>query len=55
MKKAKAGSKEAKGRGSPPKLIDARIKELRGSRGKMLARLRTLIQQADPEVVVEVK
>src|SRR5262245_57530113 len=31
----------------------ARIKELGDWRGKMLSRLRTLIKQADPEVVVE--
>lgn len=41
--------------GSPAKLIDARIKELDDWRGKMLARLRTLIKQADPEVVEEWK
>jgi hypothetical protein len=40
---------------SPSQLIDARIKELDDWRGKMLARLRTLIQQADPEVVEEWK
>ena len=41
--------------GSPAKLIDARIKELDDWRGKMLARLRTLIKQADPDVVEEWK
>ena len=40
---------------SPSKLIDARIKELDDWRGKTLARLRTLIKQADPEVVEEWK
>lgn len=35
--------------------IDARIKELDDWRGKMLARLRTLIKQADPDVVEEWK
>ena len=40
---------------SPSALIDARIKELGDWRGKMLARLRTLIKQADPEVVEEWK
>ncbi len=39
----------------PVKLIDARIKELDDWRGKMLARLRTLIKQADPDVVEEWK
>jgi hypothetical protein len=41
--------------GSPSKLIDARIKELDDWRGKTLARLRTLIKQADPDVVEEWK
>jgi hypothetical protein len=40
---------------SPSKLIDARIKELDDWRGTMLARLRTLIHQADPDVVEEWK
>jgi hypothetical protein len=36
-------------------LIDARIKELGDWRGKMLRRLRSLIKEADPEVVEEWK
>jgi RNA polymerase sigma factor (sigma-70 family) len=40
---------------SPAKLIDARIKELDDWRGKMLARLRALVKEADPEVVEEWK
>ncbi len=40
---------------SPSELIDARIKELGDWRGKTLSRLRTLIKQADPEVVEEWK
>ncbi len=40
---------------SPSMLIDARIKELGDWRGKTLSRLRTLIKQADPEVVEEWK
>lgn len=36
-------------------LIDAKIEELGDWRGKMLARVRTLIKQADPEVVEEWK
>jgi hypothetical protein len=40
---------------SPAKLIDARIKELDGWRGKMLAHMRALIKQADPEVTEEWK
>lgn len=41
--------------GTPSQLIDARIKELGDWRGETLARLRALIQQADPEVVEEWK
>jgi hypothetical protein len=61
MKKATAttkkrkSSKEGKGGDSPSRLIDARIKELTDWRGKTLARVRTLIKQADPEVVEEWK
>ena len=40
---------------SPSQLIDARIAELGDWRGKMLSRLRTLIKEADPEVVEEWK
>jgi hypothetical protein len=40
---------------SPSRLIDERIKELGDWRGKMLSQLRTLIKQADPEVVEEWK
>jgi hypothetical protein len=36
-------------------MIDERIEELGDWRGKMLARLRALIEQADPEVVEEWK
>jgi hypothetical protein len=39
----------------PSKLIDARIKELGDWRGKILSQLRTLINEADPEVVEEWK
>ncbi len=39
----------------PSQLIDARIKELADWRGKMLSRLRTLVKEADPEVVEEWK
>jgi hypothetical protein len=49
------GSQEAQGEGSPSQLIDARIKELADWRGTMLARIRALIKQADPEVVEEWK
>ena len=40
---------------SPARMIDERIKELGDWRGKMLSQLRTLIKQADPEVVEEWK
>jgi hypothetical protein len=40
---------------SPSRLIDARIDELPDWRGEMLARIRRLIQQADPGVVEEWK
>jgi hypothetical protein len=39
----------------PSRLIDAKVKELGDWRGEVLSRLRTLIKQADPEVVEEVK
>src|SRR5437762_14075004 len=48
----KSGLQKSK---SPSQLIDARIKELGDWRGKMLSRLRTLVKQADPEVVEEWK
>ncbi len=40
---------------SPSELIEARISELGDWRGKTLARVRTLIKHADPEVVEEWK
>jgi len=40
---------------TPSQLIDARIKELNDWRGKILARLRALIKQADPKVTEEWK
>ena len=48
----KSGSQDSK---SPSRLIDERIKELGDWRGKMLSRLRTLVKEADPEVVEEWK
>src|SRR5258706_12180378 len=48
----KRGSQESK---SASGLIDARIKELGDWRGEMLGRLRTLVREADPEVVEEWK
>ena len=40
---------------SPSELIDARIKELGDWRGKMLGRLRSVVREADPDVVEEWK
>src|ERR1700748_2937933 len=40
---------------SPSELIDAKIAELGDWRGEMLGRLRTLVKEADPEVVEEWK
>src|SRR5438045_724704 len=47
--------KDGKMKDSPAQLIDARIKELGDWRGETLARIRTLIKEADPEVVEEWK
>jgi len=48
----KSGSQKGK---SPSQLIDARIRELGDWRGQMLSRLRTLVREADPEVIEEWK
>jgi hypothetical protein len=40
---------------SPSELIDARIAELGDWRGEMLARLRALVKEADPDVTEEWK
>jgi hypothetical protein len=48
MTKAKDGD-------SPSRLIDARIKELGDWRGEVLAHIRNLIKEADPDVVEEWK
>jgi hypothetical protein len=48
----KSGSQDDK---SPAQLIDARIEELADWRGAMLGRLRSLIKEADPDVVEEWK
>ena len=55
MKKTANGSKEGERGDSPSQLIDARIKELGDWRGETLARVRSLIREADPEVVEEWK
>lgn len=46
---------EADGEQSSSRLIDATIEELSDWRGEMLALIRMLIKQADPDVVEEVK
>ena len=54
MRKMTSDAKGAEG-DSPSRSIDARIEELGDWRGETLARVRTLIKQADPEVVEEWK
>src|SRR5271157_1462924 len=51
----KSGSKKGTEGDAPSLLIDARIKELNDWRGETLARIRSLIKQADPEVIEEWK
>jgi hypothetical protein len=55
MKKRKSGSEKGKEGESPSNLIDARIAELSDWRGETLARVRSLIKEADPEVIEEWK
>ena len=55
VKTAKSSSTEGKAGGPPSQLINAKIKELADWRGEMLARVRALIKEADPDVVEEVK
>jgi len=55
IKEGKSGARERKGGASPSQLIDARIKELTDWRGAVLARVRTLIKEACPEVIEEWK
>ena len=50
MKKSDASAKDA-----PSRHIDARIRELGDWRGEMLARIRSIIRQADPEMIEEWK
>jgi hypothetical protein len=49
--KPNVGTKRTEATPSPSDLIDARIAELGDWRGEMLARVRKIIHQADPEVV----
>jgi hypothetical protein len=55
MKATKAGATKAKAAASPSRLIDGRIKELGDWRGETLARVRSLIKEACPDVVEEWK
>ena len=48
----KSGSQKSK---SPSQLIDERIAELDDWRGETLSRLRTLVKEADPDIVEEWK
>jgi hypothetical protein len=50
-----SGAKKREGGDTPSHLIDRRIAELDDWRGEMLARIRTLINEADPEAVEEWK
>ena len=55
MTTRKSSPKQAKGADSPSRLIDARIARTSDWRGETLARVRSIIRQADPDVVEEVK
>ena len=54
MKTTASGPKEGE-EDSPSRLIDAKIRELGDWRGETLARVRSLIRQAVPDTVEEVK
>jgi hypothetical protein len=54
-KKSSSAAKQAKATGSATQLFDEKINELSDWRGEMLARIRAIILQADPEVVEELK
>ncbi len=55
MKTGENGTPEGEAGEDSSRLIDARIAELADWRGATLARIRTLIRQADPQVVEEWK
>jgi hypothetical protein len=55
VKKTTSGPEKAVGGDTPSQLIDARILELDDWRGEMLARIRSLIKEADAKVVEEWK
>jgi hypothetical protein len=55
MAMKKSDSKDGKSGKSPSRLIEARIEELGDWRGAALARVRSIIKAADPDVVEEWK
>ena len=55
MKKTTSNANKAEAATSPSHLIDARIAALGDWRGEVLARVRKIIKQADPDVVEDVK
>jgi hypothetical protein len=55
MNKSRNGSTEEKEGASASQVIDAKIRELNDWRGETLARVRTLVKQAVPDVVEELK
>jgi hypothetical protein len=55
MKRATPVATAGEGEASASRLIDGRIRDLGDWRGKVLARVRALIREADPEVVEEWK
>jgi hypothetical protein len=55
MKTSKSAATKAKASTSPARLIDGRIKELGDWRGETLARVRSVIKEACPDVVEEWK
>ncbi len=55
MKKTKSAATKAKEGNAPSRLIDGRIKELNDWRGATLARVRSLIKEACPDVLEEWK
>lgn len=55
METGKSDAQQGNAEVSPSHLIDARIRELGDWRGETLARIRNLIQQADPDVIEEWK
>jgi hypothetical protein len=55
MNRSNTAAVQARTSAFPSELIDARIRELADWRGAILARVRTLIKQADPDMVEAVK